>query len=177
MFLDYNAINLPVFTCSSRDYVRLKGQVQGDGDPACFSKTEDTGIPAVQAWCHHLTVASRERAARNFLTHLRSFADSVKVYLEGIADVTVGDREALKEKWESSIADEDDNDSDIYGAGWASSDDSLDLPGLAMLADPFGGGLYSMNRSRKEPKVDRFGELIGVTPRLVRVRISYDCIL
>ncbi|KAI0758261.1 Dynamin family-domain-containing protein [Irpex lacteus] len=177
---DYNAINLPVFTCSSRDYVRLKGQVQGDGDPTCFSKVEDTGVPALQDWCHHLTVASRERAARNFLTHLRTFANSVKVYLEGSADVTQADREALKEAWESSIPD-DASDGDIFGAGWASSDDLLDLPGLAMLADPLGshGGLYSLNSTtRKEPKVDRYGELVGVTPRLVRdfADVVEDCV-
>jgi hypothetical protein len=26
-FTDYDAIDLPVFTCSSRDYVRLKGEL------------------------------------------------------------------------------------------------------------------------------------------------------
>ena len=61
---DYAKIDLPVFTCSSRDYIRLKGQVKGDGEPSCFSNVEDTGIPELQQWCHQLTIASRERAAR-----------------------------------------------------------------------------------------------------------------
>lgn len=127
----------------------------------------------MQKWCHHLTVASRERAARNFLTHLKTFANSVKVYIEGVVGVTAADREALREKWESSegAANDDDDSMNVFSAGWASSDDPFsDLPGLAMLADPLGGGLYTMNR--KAPKVDRFGELVGVTPRLVKVRLE-----
>ena len=100
--LDYDEIDLPVFTCSSRDYVRIKGmfqrefsshasthtaligQVKGDGDPTCFTKADNTGIPELQKWCHHLTVSSRERAARNFLAHLKTFASSVKLYVAGI---------------------------------------------------------------------------------------------
>lgn len=143
------------------------GQVQGDGDPSCFSNVEDTGIPELQDWCHQLTVASRERAARNFLTHLKTFVYSVKVYLEGIGGVTEADREALREKWESSMGD--DNGDDLWNTfNCASSDDALDLPGLAMLANPFAaGGLYTMKH--KDPKVNRFGELIGITPRLAKV--------
>ena len=59
---DYELINLPVHTCSSRDYVRLKGQVKGDGEPSTFSNVEDTGIPKLQKWCHQLTLSSRDRA-------------------------------------------------------------------------------------------------------------------
>lgn len=162
---DYEAIDLPVFTCSSRDYVRLKGQVKGDGDPTCFSKVEDTGIPDLQKWCHRLTVSSRERAARNFLVHLKTFANSIRMYVQGVGDVTRGDREALREKWESSITqdNEDDVDALLYN-GWDSSDD-FDDSVLGALAR---GGLYSINLNRAPPKVDRHGEQVGVTPRLVR---------
>ncbi|THG94658.1 hypothetical protein EW026_g6853 [Hermanssonia centrifuga] len=177
---NYEEIDLPVFTCSSRDYVRLKGQVKGDGDPACFTKFEDTGIPELQKWCHQLTVSSRERAARNFMTHLKTFATSVKGYVQGIGDVTVADRDALREKWESILPDDDDDDEADpfggFGGGWASSDDPFDLPGLAELANPLGNALYTMQN--KAPKVDRFGELVGITPRLVKdfMKVIDDCV-
>ncbi|GJE84682.1 nuclear GTPase SLIP-GC [Phanerochaete sordida] len=170
---DYDAIDLPVFTCSARDYVRIKGQVKGDGDPTCFTKPEDTGVPALQEWCHALTVSSRERAARTFLAHLKAFSTQVKTYVAGIGDVTVADREALREKWESSPVDDDDDDDEMdmgfYGGMWPDSDpygseDDFTINGLARLANPGMGGMYSMRKN--PPKVDRFGELIGITPRL-----------
>jgi len=130
--LDYNSINLPVFTCSSRDYIRIKGklssffvdlysspalgQVKGDGEPTCFTNPEDTGIPALQQWCHQLTIASRERSARNFFTQLRTFVTSVESYIHGITDVTAADREFLRQRWESN---------DIYGQ-------TVDMKGVAL---------------------------------------------
>lgn len=148
--------------------------MKGDGDPTCFTNIVDTGIPELQKWCHSLTVSSRERATRAFLTHLKTFATSVKAYVEGIGDVTEMDRQTLREKWESSLLDEDedeDEDEDDpmgYGGGWASSD--IDMGGLTL--DGFGGsifgtGLYTI--PRKAPKVDRYGELVGTTPRLIKV--------
>lgn len=166
---DYDEIDLPVFTCSARDYVRIKGQVKGDGDPTCFTKPADTGIPALQDWCHHLTVSSRERAARNFLAHLKTFANSVKTYVQGIGDVTAADREALREKWESDLGDEAEPEeySDY------DEDDPWSLAHLQRFADPMGGGagLYSMKAA---PKVDRQGNLVGITPRLSKVGILID---
>ncbi|KAF7977636.1 hypothetical protein HWV62_3046 [Athelia sp. TMB] len=159
---DYDEIDLPVFTCSARDYVRIKGQVQGDGDPSCFSNLDDTCIPALQEWCHSLTVSSRERAARNFLTHLKTFGSSVQTYVQGIGEITVEDRTLLREKWESTPAHADD-DGSAYGGGWASSDDPYDMPGFAQLA---GHGLLSMNKPAL--KVDAYGEPIGVTPQLTK---------
>ncbi|KAJ7781316.1 hypothetical protein B0H16DRAFT_1671621 [Mycena metata] len=145
---DYNAIDLPVFTCSSRDYVRLKRQVKGDGEPSCFSDPRDTGIPELQAWCHTLTKSSRERAAKNFLKTLGAFARDVKDYVSGIGEVSAADREALRDKFESGeVEAEPANDDD---------------PFAAILG---GSGLYTMPTT--VPKVDRYGQLIGVTPRLV----------
>ena len=166
---DYEAIDLPVFTCSARDYVRIKGQVKGDGDPSCFSKVEDTGIPALQEWCHHLTVSSRERAARNFLMHLKTFTNSVRTYVQGIGDVTAADREALRAKWESDLGDEEDAPDMGYGMNFLDDDDDpFGINNLAMLANPgMRGGLYTMNK--KAPKVDRYGELVGITPLLSKV--------
>lgn len=157
------------------------GQVKGDGDPTCFTRPDDTGIPELQKWCHHLTVSSRERAARTFLTHLKSFANSVKLYVAGIGDVTIADREALREKWESDMVQDDpdsdfasdsdeDNPLNVFDEGWASSDDPYDLPTLNNMLNS--GGLYTMKAKTniKPPKVDQRGDPIGITPRLVKVK-------
>ncbi|KAG6820103.1 hypothetical protein H0H93_005415 [Arthromyces matolae] len=173
---DYAAIDLPVFTCSSRDYgfdlaSATPGQVKGDGEPTCFSNAKDTGIPALQQWCHQLTVSSRERSARNFLAHLKTFATSIQSYVLGIGEVTVADREDLRKKWESSgnftINNEDDEDGG-YG-GWESSDDPD--PYAAIFGDlggNLGAALYSMNRPKPAPKVDEYGHPVGIAPRLAQ---------
>lgn len=125
---------------------------------------DDTDVPALQEWCHKLTVSSRERAARNFLAHLKAFANSVQAYVRGIGDVTVADRTLLREKWESSQPTDDD---EAELNGWHSSD-PYDLPELADLANGLVNGLYTMNK-KPAPKVDQYGEPIGVTPRLTKV--------
>ncbi|KAF8639459.1 hypothetical protein AX16_010313 [Volvariella volvacea WC 439] len=98
---DYDAIDLPVFTVSSRDYVRLKGQVKGDGEPSCFVNVNDTGIPDLQRWCQNLTVASRERSIQNFLTRLKTFGATIKSYFDDNSQVTFQDRDILRKLWES----------------------------------------------------------------------------
>ncbi|RDB22483.1 Nuclear GTPase SLIP-GC [Hypsizygus marmoreus] len=163
---DYDAIDLPVFTCSSRDYVRLKGQIKGDGEPTCFSNARDTGIPDLQKWCHQLTVSSRERAARNFLAHLKTFATSVQSYVQGIGDVTAVDRETLREKWESGNLDNGDDhrsESGGYG-GWDDASDPFSAI-LGGLGGGLGAELYSLNKPT--PKVDPYGQPVGVAPRLL----------
>lgn len=161
---DYDAIDLPVFTCSSRDYVRLKCQVKGDGEPSCFSNVKDTGIPDLQQWCHQLTISSRERAARNFLAHLKTFGNSVKSYVEGIGDVTAADRETLREKWESSnLRDGNDGES---ANGWGMTDfggDSFDAI-FGGLGGDLSAELYALNKPA--PKVDPYGQPVGIAPRL-----------
>lgn len=130
------------------------GQVKGDGDPTCFTKVDDTGIPALQEWCHNLTISSRSRAARSFLTHLTTFAKNVRMFLQGIGDVTEEDRLAMKDLWESDVAE----GPDVY-QGFASSDPGFDMD------DPF-TGLHTIKQSKIGPD----GKPIGVTPRLVEVR-------
>jgi hypothetical protein len=142
-------------------------QVEGDGEATCFSNLEDTSVPALQEWCHQLTISSRERAARNFLSHLKAFANSVRTYVQGIGDITAADRTLLREKWESSPQEDEDQMDPGYGGGWASSD-PFDLPGFANLAGGLGDDLYSMNKAA--PKVDPYGEPVGVTPLLTKVR-------
>lgn len=176
--IDYDAINLPVFTCSSRDYVRIKGrffhphlarnclrcltgQVKGDGKPSCFTNVKDTGIPALQEWCHTLTIASRERSARTFLTHIKTFAHSVQSYVQGIGDVTAIDRESLRRQWESR---------GFNDAPQINQNPAFDDPLQAILQGLGGGlgaGLYTLNEP--EPKIEVDGQLVGITPRLCTV--------
>ncbi|KAJ7809368.1 hypothetical protein B0H14DRAFT_3112574 [Mycena olivaceomarginata] len=146
---DYSAIDLPVFTVSSRDYVRIKQQVKGDGEPICFSNVRDTGIPELQAWCHQLTKSSCECAAKTFMNQLGAFAPDIRQYVAGIGQVTSLDRESLREKWESGEQD-------------APEPIDEQNPFAAILG---GTGLYTMPQS--VPKRDRYSELIGITPRLI----------
>lgn len=129
-------------------------QVEGDGEPACFSNIDDTGIPALQEWCHALTLSSRERSARTFLAHLQTFSVSIQTYVNGISGVTATDREALRSKWESTDEELD-------------QDDQFQLDDDDPYAAILGGGLYSMKETA--PKVDAYGEAVGITPRLVKV--------
>ncbi|TFK28807.1 hypothetical protein FA15DRAFT_753191 [Coprinopsis marcescibilis] len=147
---DYQAINLPVFTCSSRDYVRLKGQVKGDGVPSCFSNVEDTGIPDLQQWCHQLTLASRERGVRNFMTQLGTFAKSIHTYIQGIGEVTIEDRTDLRAHWETVISEKPAAPADAW-ARFDSDDDAL-----ARFAES--DDLYTMDDSEQnENAVDNEG--------------------
>ncbi|VDC06880.1 unnamed protein product [Peniophora sp. CBMAI 1063] len=175
---NYDAIDLPVFTCSSRDYVRLKGQVKGDGEPSTFTKIEDTGIPKLQNWCHELTLSSRDRAARTFLTNLKTFANSVRQYLDNTAQITELDRATLKEKWESGATH--DPEDDPWGLTYGAYDDEDDgysddgygalggfgRSGINAALDSIlsGSALYTMQKSA--PKVDEYGQPIGIVPRL-----------
>ena len=99
-------------------------QIKGDGDPTCFSDVGDTGVPDLQGWCQALTVKSRQRGARAFRSHIRVFAMSVKSYIDSIGAVSEGDKEALREMWQTprprdlytfgeDSDDDDDDDNDI----------------------------------------------------------------
>lgn len=140
------------------------GQVKGDGDPACFSNSEDTGIPALQQWCHALTVSSRERSARSFLTHLKTFVKSIKTYVQGIGDVTAADRESLREKWES--APEEDND-DLMAAYAFDSDSEYDDGDMDYLRGEF--SFLDMLRKMPSKVNSTAKEATGITPRLTKV--------
>ncbi|KAK7470729.1 hypothetical protein VKT23_002151 [Stygiomarasmius scandens] len=167
---DYDAINLPVFTCSSRDYVRLTGQVKGDGEPTCFTDKESTSIPALQRWCHSLTLSSRARSANIFYNHLKAFANTVRSHVLGIDGITAADRDQLRQKWESNLTEDgaeinaDDNGYDYMQWGWGSAENYGGNPFAVMLGT---SGLYIMPES-VQPKRDEYGRLAGITPRLVK---------
>jgi hypothetical protein len=106
------------------------------------------------------------------LAHLKTFATSVQSYVQGIGDVTAADRETLREKWESSnLRNGDDGESEN---GWGMADlggDPFDAI-LGGLGGGLGAELYALNKPA--PKVDPYGQPVGVTPRLALVSISLD---
>jgi len=123
---------------------------------------QDTGIPDLQKWCHQLTIASRERAARTFFAHLKTFAQSIHTYVNGIGEITAVDRESLREKWESRGL----NEPTRYGAD---EDDPLAAI-LGGLGGGLGAGLLTMNKPAT--KMDPDG-LSGVTHRLCTVSSAF----
>jgi hypothetical protein len=77
--------------------------VKGDGGPSCFINSDDTGVPALQQWCHELTISARERSARSLLNNVATFLRSIRSYVDDMEGVSVKDRIALAEMWESNI--------------------------------------------------------------------------
>lgn len=77
--------------------------MRGDGGPSCFVNAEDTGVPALQEWCHELTIHARERSARSLLNNLATFLRSIRSYVDDMEGVSVADRLALAEMWESNV--------------------------------------------------------------------------
>ncbi|KAG1886363.1 uncharacterized protein F5891DRAFT_1120509 [Suillus fuscotomentosus] len=152
---NYDEVDLEVFTCSSRDYVRITGRMELDEDPSCFSNIADTGVPALQKWCHRLAVGNQHRAAKQYHLQLKMFANSVRVYTDGISDAIVADSKALREKWESV---EGGQGPILYDVGMKAN--HFDIPGLK-------GFNPTMNNSSRL-KVDPYGEPTGITPRLVK---------
>jgi hypothetical protein len=126
------------------------GQVKGDGEPTCFDNVGNTGIPALQEWTKTLTVSSRQRSARAFLTQLRIFVGSVKTYVEGNGGVTSGDRAMLRAKWQSS----------------SSTDSHATLKPREGSPDPFAellGGNGTLYKMEEQTRMD------GIAPRLAKV--------
>jgi hypothetical protein len=120
-----------------------------------------------------LTISSRERAARSFLAHIKTFATSIQSYVQDAGDVTVSDREDLRRKWESLDNGQDDGYSDGGYSTWSNSDDH---DPLAFVFRGLGGGLgdplYSMRKEKPGAKVNEKGGSVGIAPRLVQVSLK-----
>ncbi|KAI0043419.1 hypothetical protein FA95DRAFT_1609409 [Auriscalpium vulgare] len=99
--------DLPVFCCSSRDYLRLKGFLPGDGPATCFIDPAGTEIPALQEWCVHLTLPARLEAAARYLAHVKAFATTVAEHVAKANSETNPGFATLKLNWETPNHDED----------------------------------------------------------------------
>jgi hypothetical protein len=75
--------------------------VRRDGDPNCFSNKDETGIPALQKWCHEITLGPRERVVKKFLCHFATFLQQVSSYVSNVEDASgnIQDRITLRDRW------------------------------------------------------------------------------
>ncbi|XP_072110383.1 uncharacterized protein [Mobula birostris] len=72
---------LPVFTVSSTEYLKLRDKLQRDGPPRVFHNIEDTEIPAVQRFVHRITLARRALGTEVVIRKLATFVSHVVNYL------------------------------------------------------------------------------------------------
>lgn len=98
----------------------------------------------------------------------------MRVYVDGIGDVTIADRESLREKWESTPQGGEgmyDSDSDDEGMPyWRSSPDFLSAYPIQAYQNFMPRELvHARLYGQSSLKMDAHGEPIGVTPRLVKV--------
>ncbi|KAI0315371.1 hypothetical protein OF83DRAFT_1293359 [Amylostereum chailletii] len=91
-------IDLPVFSCSSHDYLRLEGLDIIEGETGCFSDVDDTGIPALRNWCHRRTWPARDRVAGNFLADLEAVARRIQQYTTQTSYASA-ERSNLEQLW------------------------------------------------------------------------------
>ncbi|KAL1740297.1 hypothetical protein HDZ31DRAFT_68071 [Schizophyllum fasciatum] len=79
---DYSNVNLPVYPCSARDYMRLRKLIPGDSKRTTFSTLEDTGIPAIAAWILDLSHCGIDNRAIHKLELGKAYIDSVRNFCE-----------------------------------------------------------------------------------------------
>ena len=79
------------------------GHAKGDGEPVCFSNSDDTGVPEVQSWCHQLTSNSRQRCATNLLRQLRSILATIRSYVGSRYNISPSERALLQRKWQTPV--------------------------------------------------------------------------
>ncbi|KAF8305352.1 hypothetical protein DL93DRAFT_2233102 [Clavulina sp. PMI_390] len=172
---DYDSVKVHVFAASARDYMRLQWHVAGDGEPTCFANVADTRIPALQEWCHKLTVVSRERNARDFMHSTRSCATSVLSSLQAVDGVTTEDREMLRGLFETSLNDlpemDDANDSIYESSHHDGSDYDYD-------SDDSGATPKSFNVRRQISGKLKTGPAAGITAQLVSAfgKVTDECV-
>ncbi|XP_060681232.1 uncharacterized protein LOC132815894 isoform X2 [Hemiscyllium ocellatum] len=73
--------NLPVFTVSSTEYLKLQDKLLRDGPAQVFNNIEDTEIPAVQRFVHQITLSRRVVATEMVIRRVATFVSQVVTYL------------------------------------------------------------------------------------------------
>ena len=91
-------------------------------------------------------------------------------YVQGIGDITAADRETLRQKWESSNLRHGDQESENEWGMANLGDDPFDAI-LGGLGGGLGAELYALHKPA--PKVDPYGQPVGVAPRLALVVVSF----
>ena len=77
---DLQDIDLPVFACSSNDYLKVQGIKESrDGPANCFSRPADTQIPQLRRFVHSTTANLSAFFAANFVEQTNDLLDRVKL--------------------------------------------------------------------------------------------------
>ena len=78
-------IDLPVFTVSSYEYLKLCGRLTRDGPTQTFSELEDTEIPNLQKFVHSLTKSIRIQTTKHLIHSLVSFVRNIYIYVRCVS--------------------------------------------------------------------------------------------
>ncbi|XP_051872769.1 uncharacterized protein LOC127570897 isoform X2 [Pristis pectinata] len=88
---------LPVFTVSSTEYLKLRDKLQRDGPPRVFHNIEDTEIPAVQRFVHRITLARRALGTEVVIRKLATFVSHIVNYLTNRRAQSASDQAKVRE--------------------------------------------------------------------------------
>ncbi|KAF8824490.1 hypothetical protein HHX47_DHR8000233 [Lentinula edodes] len=99
--MDVSELDFPVFTCSSREYIRMKRLiVDEEQDVPHFMNTDRTEIPLLQRWIHQITTSSRTKELGLIRSLLHILAQEVKTFCKDNAGgLSESERTTIKEKW------------------------------------------------------------------------------
>ncbi|KAJ3845845.1 hypothetical protein EV368DRAFT_90002 [Lentinula lateritia] len=99
--MDVSKLDFPVFTCSSREYIRMKCLVvDEEQDVPHFMNTNRTEIPLLQRWIHQITTSSRKKELGLIRNLLNILVQEVKMFCKDNAGgLSESERTTVKEKW------------------------------------------------------------------------------
>ncbi|KAI0315373.1 hypothetical protein OF83DRAFT_1173899 [Amylostereum chailletii] len=92
---------LPIFCVSPREYDRLTKKDTQLEPPTCSRTVDDTGIPALRAWCMHVARTAQIEHARRHLTKFKQSVASMQRFFEGSKTSPTNDFGVLKARWAS----------------------------------------------------------------------------
>ncbi|KAJ3937669.1 MAG: hypothetical protein NXY57DRAFT_221343 [Lentinula lateritia] len=100
--MNTDGFNFPVFTCSSRNYLRIKDSVS---DERCeHLDIVQTEIPLLQEWIHQITNSSHQKELGLMSDMLNNLAQAVKTFCQDNAGgLTTSEQTAIKQKWRSKV--------------------------------------------------------------------------
>lgn len=78
-----------------------------DGEATCFSRIEDTGIPALQEWTRYLASWAADRDAKLFLARLNALSKSIQSWADASTQLTIEDIHSFRNKWKTPDAAND----------------------------------------------------------------------
>ncbi|KAI9019085.1 hypothetical protein DFJ74DRAFT_728651 [Hyaloraphidium curvatum] len=96
-------MDVPIFTVSSADYLKLIGKRKTDGDPTAFKNPEETEIPALHRYILQLTEQGRKKGSEDVALLLRRFFASVESYLADDSSSDLNLQDVVKTSFYGSL--------------------------------------------------------------------------